>query len=166
MFSAPREPPRKATGFQRWGDRDETTEHFFPQEKSGGVEFLVSDIFINTYIFSSFMRPSARTVGAVVIRLMQEQGAFPISRDTDEIRKSRRRSFRCGGDDSALKFEFYYDGKNLAIFPEYPASDFLNPIRNSRDGLVKAIQAELSLAQVSVVMPGEAAPEYASKYFG
>jgi len=37
MFSAPREPPRKPTGFQSWGDRDETTEHFFPQEKSGGV---------------------------------------------------------------------------------------------------------------------------------
>ena len=29
MFSAPREPPRKPTGFQSWGDRDETTEHFF-----------------------------------------------------------------------------------------------------------------------------------------
>jgi hypothetical protein len=37
MFSAPREPPRKPTGFQSWGDRDETTEHFFPQKKSGGV---------------------------------------------------------------------------------------------------------------------------------
>ena len=39
MFSAPREPPRKATGFQSWGDRDETTEHFFQQKKSGGVGF-------------------------------------------------------------------------------------------------------------------------------
>jgi len=38
MFSAPREPPRKPTGFQSWGDRDETTEYFFQQKKSGGVK--------------------------------------------------------------------------------------------------------------------------------
>jgi len=38
MFSAPRDPPRNATAFQSWGDRDETTEHFFPQKKSGGVK--------------------------------------------------------------------------------------------------------------------------------
>jgi len=37
MFSAPREPPPKPTGFECWGDRDETAEHFFPQKKSGGV---------------------------------------------------------------------------------------------------------------------------------
>jgi hypothetical protein len=29
MFSAPRKSPRIATAIQSWGDRDETTEHFF-----------------------------------------------------------------------------------------------------------------------------------------
>ena len=46
MFSAPREPPRKPTGFQSWGDRDETTEHFFPQKKSGGVKARKTNIYI------------------------------------------------------------------------------------------------------------------------
>ena len=32
--------------FQSWGDRDETTEHFFPQKKSGGVKFLILNQFL------------------------------------------------------------------------------------------------------------------------
>ena len=65
----------------------------------------------------------------------------------------------------APEFQFFYDGKNIAIFPCFLSQDFIEPIEQNRKEFVSSIQKRLAIPRVDLIMRGEQPPEYCKNIF-
>lgn len=112
----------------------------------------------------SLAKSSARNVADVVVEEIERFA--PFFHSEGHFIKLSSVVYSQGGCDCgcAPDFQFYYDGKKLAVLPCLIDLGVTEPIEQHRTELVEAIKKRLNLERVDLVMRGERPPEYAARY--